>query len=114
MLSIPTMVNTVRISGNVMYPNTVTYDSRLKVKDFIDMAGGYGLDAKKNAVYIVYMNGTVARAKRGGRDVVEPGCEIVVPGKRKNSQSLEKILSIATTSSSIATMIATIGNIILR
>lgn len=97
-----------------MYPNTVTYDSRMKVKDYIDMAGGYGLDAKKNSVYIVYMNGTVARAKRGGRDVVEPGCEIVVPAKRSNPQALEKILSIATTSSSIATMIATIGNIILR
>lgn len=111
-LHIPTMVNTVRITGNVMYPNVVTYNSQMTVRDFITMAGGYGFQAKKNKAYIIYMNGTVARAKRGSKEVVQPGCEIIVPEKRKSQQSLENIMSVATTSASLATMIATIGNIV--
>ena len=111
-LQIPEYNNTVRISGNVMYPNTVVYDSSLRVKDFVEMAGGYGFRSKKNKAYVIYMNGTVAKAGRNMKAVVQPGCEIVVPAKGRNPEALQNILSIATTSASLATMIATIGNII--
>lgn len=111
-LQIPEYNNTVRISGNVMYPNTVVYDSSLRVKDFVEMAGGYGFRSKKNMAYVIYMNGTVAKAGRNMKAVVQPGCEIVVPAKGRNPEALQSILSIATTSASLATMIATIGNII--
>lgn len=111
-LLIPEYLNTVSISGNVLYPNTVTFNSDLTVKDYINMAGGYGFKAKKNRAYIVYINGTVARVKKLSRNSIEPGCEIVVPEKRIRENQLQNILSLATTSSSIATMIATIGNII--
>ncbi|MDE5706800.1 MAG: SLBB domain-containing protein [Alistipes sp.] len=110
-LHIPTMVNTVRITGNVMYPNVVTYDPDKKVGDFIKMAGGYGFRAKKGKAYIVYMNGTVARAKRNSKEVVQPGCEIIVPERRKSRSTLAEIMGIATTSASLATMIATIGTL---
>jgi hypothetical protein len=76
------------------------------------MAGGYGFKAKRNRAYIVYINGTVARVKKFSRNLVEPGCEIVVPERRIRENQLQNILSVATTSSSIATMIATIGNIL--
>lgn len=111
-LHIPLMVNTVRVTGNVMYPNVVTYNSQMTVRDFITMAGGYGFQAKKNRAYVIYMNGTVARARRNSSEVVQPGCEIIVPERRKSQQSLEKIMSIATTTASLATMIATIGNLV--
>lgn len=111
MLRIPLMVNTVRITGNVMYPNVVTYSDEMNVNDFVKMAGGYGYRAKKSKAYIIYINGTVARAKRYSKTVVEPGCEIVVPERRKSENVLEKVMGVATTSASLATMIATIGNI---
>lgn len=111
-LQIPEYNNTVRISGNVMYPNTVVYDGDMRVKDFVEMAGGYGFRSKKNKAYVIYMNGTVAKAGRNMKAVVQPGCEIVVPAKGRNPEALQSILSIATTSASLATMIATIGNII--
>ncbi|MDE5955249.1 MAG: SLBB domain-containing protein, partial [Bacteroidales bacterium] len=111
-LHIPLMVNTVRVTGNVMYPNVVTYNSQMTVRDFITMAGGYGFQAKKNRAYVIYMNGTVARARRNSSEVVQPGCEIIVPERRKSQQSLEKIMSIATTTASLATMIATVGNLV--
>ena len=78
-------------------------------------AGGYGYRAKKSKAYIVYMNGTITKARKLSFDVVQPGCEIVIPNKReKNGDGVEKFLSIATTSSSIATMLATVGNIIMN
>ena len=109
---IPQFNNTVRISGNVLYPNTVAYSSGMTVNDFIDMAGGYGFRSKKNKAYVIYMNGTVAKARRFSKGVVQPGCEIVVPKKRDKDTTLQEILSISTTAASLGTMIATIGNII--
>lgn len=111
-LLIPEYLNTVKISGSVLYPNVVSYNSDMTVKDYITQAGGYGFKAKRSRAYIVYINGTVARAKKYSKNVVEPGCEIVVPERRQKENQLQNILSIATTSSSIATMIATIGNLL--
>ena len=111
-LIVPELLNTVKISGTVMYPNTVAYNPSMTVKDYITMAGGYGFKAKRSRAYVIYMNGTVAKAKKAKSAVVQPGCEIVVPGKRQNENSLQQFLSIASTSSSIATMLATVYNII--
>lgn len=109
-LVIPEYNNTVRISGDVMYPNTVTYEDNKSLSHYIEQAGGYGQRAKKSKVYIVYMNGQVKKA--GGRNTIQPGCEIIVPTKEKNSLQLQNILSIATTSASLATMVASIANIL--
>ena len=111
-LFVPQFNNTVKISGIVLYPNTVTYRSNMTVKDCVTQAGGYGPRAKKNKAYVVYMNGTVARAKRFSKTAVQPGCEIVIPKKRDKDGNLQEILGVATTATSLATMIATIGNII--
>ena len=111
-LGIPEYINTVKISGNVMYPNTVTYSSKMTVKDYIENAGGYGYRPKRSKAYVIYLNGTIKRAKRYSANVVEPGCEIVVPQKRDKKDNLANILSIATTSSSVATMMATISSML--
>lgn len=111
-LQVPQYINTVKISGNVMYPNTVTYMDDMTVRDYVKQAGGFGFRAKKNRAYVIYMNGTVARARQHSRGVVEPGCEIVVPNKKVREGQLQEILSVSTTAASLATMVATIGNII--
>jgi protein involved in polysaccharide export with SLBB domain len=110
-LHIPEYNNTVKISGNVMYPNVVVYNSGMTVKDYVNQAGGYGFRPKRSKAYIIYMNGTLARARQASKTVVEPGCEIVIPQKREKKSNLSNILGIATTSSSIATMLATVYNI---
>ncbi|MBR2389921.1 MAG: SLBB domain-containing protein, partial [Mogibacterium sp.] len=111
-LGVPEYINTVKITGNVMYPNTVTYNPDMTVNDYITQAGGYGYRSKKSKAYIIYLNGNVERAKRFSRNVVEPGCEIVVPQKRTKDGQLQEILAISTTAASHGTMIATIGNIL--
>ncbi|MBR2064801.1 MAG: SLBB domain-containing protein [Bacteroidales bacterium] len=112
-LIVPEYMSTVRISGNVLYPNTVSYDSGMTVKDYITMAGGYGFNAKKSRAYVIYVNGTVAKARRFSTTVIQPGCEIVVPEKKKkDGNGLQNLLSISTTAASLGTMIATIGNLV--
>ena len=113
-LIVPQYNNTVKITGNVLYPNTVTYDPDMTVNDYVTMAGGYGYRSKKSKAYIIYMNGTVARARRFSAGVVEPGCEIVIPKKREKKGGLQEVLGVATTASSLATMMATITNLIMN
>ena len=62
-LVVPEYVSTVKINGDVMYPNTTVYLKDKRVKYYIAQAGGYGARAKRNKAYIVYMNGRVARVK---------------------------------------------------
>lgn len=108
---VPEYNGTVKISGDVLFPNSVTYEKGKSVAYYINQAGGFGNRAKKSNTYIIYMNGTVARVGHGVK--VKPGCEIVVPSKQKSDgRSLAQWLSIGTTSASIATMIATIVNLI--
>ena len=110
-LVVPTYNGTVKISGEVMYPNTVAYTKGKKAGFYIDQAGGWSNKARKNRTFIIYMNGTVQKLRHGVRP--EPGCEIVVPAKpKKNINQLQQTLSIASTAASIATMIATLTNIL--
>ena len=109
---VPEYANTVKISGCVLYPNTVSYNPKMKVSNYISQAGGYGFRAKRRRAYIIYMNGTVSKAHKFSRKAIEPGCEIIVPDRIKNENALNQALSIATTSASLATMFGTIYNII--
>ena len=113
-LIVPEYNNTVRISGDVMYPNTVSYVKGKTLKYYIEQAGDYGQSAKKKRAYIVCMNGQVKKASKYDRNLIEPGCEIIVPTKQESRFKLQNMLSIATTSASLATMIASIANILTK
>lgn len=108
-LEIPTYSNIVRVSGAVQSPNAITYKPNSGYKYYIEEAGGFAYRARKSRAYVVHMNGHITKARKGK---IEPGSEIIVPSKDKESIGLQGILSIATTSASLATMIASIANII--
>ena len=107
-LNIPEYVNTVKINGAVMMPNTVSYRKGEKVSYYLSQAGGYSQHAKKSKKFIIYMNGQVAKVKGSGKDQIEPGCEIIVPNKKQSKANIGNILGYATSFSSLATMAATI------
>ena len=112
-LQVPEYTNTVKISGAVMMPNTVSYSEGEGVKYYLGQAGGYSQHAKKSKKFIIYMNGQVAKVKGSGRNQVEPGCEIVVPNKKKkNGVLLSNILGYATSFASLGTMAASIANLV--
>lgn len=107
---VPRYDATVKINGEVMYPNTVAYRKGKSASWYIDQAGGFTSKGKKSQTYIIYMNGTVAKAGHNAKP--EPGCEIVVPAKPLNKMTLTETLSIATGIGSLAAIIATLASLL--
>lgn len=115
-LYIPQLQSTVKISGAVTYPNSVTYTKGMSVGDCLSQAGGYNDIARKYPI-VIYMNGKVATTKKSfiffkRYPKIEPGCEIVVPTKtqRDRKTSLAEVLSIASSTTSMAAMVTSIIN----
>lgn len=113
-LSVPKLNNTVKVNGAVMMPNTVGYLSGENANYYLDQAGGYALNAKKSKKFVIYMNGQVARIKGRSKDKIEPGCEIIVPSKKNKRVNVGEILGYASSFGSLATMFATISNLIKK
>lgn len=112
-LVVPELSNTVKINGAVMLPNTVAYKDNKSVKYYISQAGGFANNARKSRAFIIYMNGQVAKVKGSGRNMIEPGCEIVVPVKDKNGRmNFQTILGIASSIGSLGLTAASIANIL--
>ena len=110
---VPEYNNTVTISGNVLYPNTVAYKKGKKASYYINQAGGYGNRARKRSTYIVHMNGTVNQVGEGEKPT--PGCQIIVPTKPKQDPAkVTQWLGIGSTTAAIATTIATVANLIKK
>lgn len=110
-ISVPKYNSTVKISGAVLYPNTVAYAPGKPWSYYISNAGGVTQNAKKNKTFMVHMNGAVAAKGKQGFSV-QPGTEIIVPDKekREQGQSLAAIMGIATSTASLAAMVTTIIN----
>ena len=111
-LIVPPYTSTVKISGEVMYPNTVSFQEGKSVSYYINQAGGYGSKAKKRKTYIIYMNGDVSKVTCSTK--VMPGCEIVVPQKAISRMTTAETITVGTGIASIATMIATLANILKK
>ena len=106
-LIVPEFEGTVKISGDVMFANTVAYTGGKNFKWYVKQAGGFGQRAKKSKAYVIYPNGTMAMAKRSTE--ISPGCEIVVPSKpKKESVTAAQWVSIG---SGVAGVISSIAMI---
>lgn len=111
-ISVPEYNNTVKIDGAVMMPNTVSFKEGEGVKYYINQAGGYGQNAKKSKKFIIYMNGQIAQVKGSGKKQMEPGCEIIVPSKRKKQFNIGNVVGLTSSIASLATMTAAITALI--
>lgn len=109
-LTIPSYVGTVKISGGVLHPNTVTFQKGMGLNGYVKQAGGYGRLAMKSKAYVVYMNGKVATGRRAK---IEPGCEVIVPEKPdREPLSTQAAISLSTTiASTLATLTLLIVNV---
>ncbi|MBQ9176801.1 MAG: SLBB domain-containing protein, partial [Bacteroidaceae bacterium] len=112
-LVVPQYVNTVQISGDVLYPITVNYKKGESLDYYIKSAGGYGENARKKNVYILYAKGSGQQLGRHSSKDLQPGSRIVVPSKNaKNKMTVAEYSAMGTSAASIATMMVTIANIL--
>lgn len=112
LLIVPQYSNTVKVSGDVMYANTVAYKKGKNLKYYLNQAGGYNMNAGKKNVYVVYMNGMVSKPRKTSRSAVEPGCEIVVPTKEeRRKMSPNEVLGLSSSAASLATVVLALINV---
>lgn len=110
-LIIPEFNNTIKINGAVMHSNTVLYKKGEPIKYYIEQAGGYSDLAEKKRAYIVYMNGMTAKVKGSSKDLIKPGCEIIVPTKeQREKMTLGQTIAIGSSVTSMASVIALLIN----
>lgn len=107
-IEVPQMNNTVKISGGVLFPNTVAFNDKEDWTYYISQAGGYTKQARAGKTYAVYMNGQVAK-----RDKIkaEPGMEIIVPERSESENtrlSPAEIASLASSATSVAALVTSI------
>lgn len=112
-LYIPQYINTIKISGAVMYPNTVLYEDGKSMKYYINQAGGFSSDARKRKVFVINLNGKASKLKLNSKKAIEPGSEIVVPTKEKKDRSaMAEIMTMASLSASLAAVVASIVRLV--
>ena len=108
---IPQYMTTVSVSGSVRKPNSVVYDPKMKLKDYISEAGGYAERARKSGTFILYPNGHIKELGRNAsaKDIMG-GSKIIVPQKGRSQWNLGTTLSTVTTSVSMLAVIASLIN----
>lgn len=104
-INVPQINNTVKINGEVLHPNTVTFRQGKGYKYYIDQAGSYTKQARKRRAYVVYANGQVSRASHAK---ILPGCEIIVPSKPERTEMMQNASLWISMSSTLATVAAVI------
>jgi hypothetical protein len=110
-LFIPEYIQTVKVSGSVQNPFSLTYEKGVSFKAYIERSGGFDAKALRRKAYIKYANGATA-SKKGfiikKYPKVLPGSEIIVPEKPEKEGGNTNWLAIASTFSSIAVAVAAI------
>ena len=109
-LFIPEYSGMVKVSGDVFYPNVLTFEEGKSAKYYVNEAGGYGNRAKKSKTFIVYQNGNVGVVAQGAKP--EPGCEIIVPSKKRRQPfNWSAVAGIGSSLTSIAALILAISRL---
>lgn len=108
---VPRLDNTIEVTGAVQQSSAVTYSKSLTTTEAINRAGGFGENAKKNSVYVVYQNGNVASTKSflffNNYPKLKPGAKIIVPEKTiiKNKTTVSEIVGYTTSLVSVFAII---------
>lgn len=97
-IDIPRQPQTVKVTGEVLYPNSVKYNEGKSFKDFISEAGGFTANSARKRAYVLYSNGSVKRARTflfiRYFPKVERGAEIIVPRNIKNANSAQQVFQL--------------------
>ncbi|TDQ09903.1 SLBB domain-containing protein [Pedobacter metabolipauper] len=109
-IRVPKELQTVRVTGEVLKPNSIVYLKGKSFRNYIDGAGGFSYNAYKKGANIVYSNGSVAAAKKflffNNYPQVKPGAEIFVPKRaEREGMTTQAIVGITTGIASLAAIV---------
>ncbi len=75
-LKVPKRDGLVLVSGEVLFPNAIAFDTGLDLDDYIDRAGGYTQNADNSRIVIAHSDGSFQQG--GDSDTVRAGDEVLV------------------------------------
>jgi protein involved in polysaccharide export with SLBB domain len=112
-IRIPRQLQTVKVTGEVLNPNSIVYSSGKSFKQYINGAGGFTTSALKGGAYIKYANGSVEAASRflffNNYPKVKPGAEILVPKRAERERlTAQSWIGIGTAFASLAAIVVSI------
>lgn len=110
LISIPKKLETVRIQGEVLYPNTLRFEQGSTLKKYVSAAGGFSSRAKVGKSYVVYANGSAKRTRNflffRKFPRLKPGADIIIPQKpERKKMSVQEVLGITSSLATIALII---------
>ncbi|MNK10363.1 Polysialic acid transport protein KpsD precursor [compost metagenome] len=89
-IRVPKQLQTVKVTGEVLNPNSIVYVPGKSFKQYINGAGGFTNSALKKGAYIKYANGSAEAAKKflffNNYPKVKPGAEILIPVKAERER----------------------------
>jgi len=90
-IRIPRQLQTVKVTGEVLNPNSIVYSSGKGFKQYLNGAGGFTSQALKSGAFIKYANGSVEASKSfllffRNYPRVKPGAEILVPKRAERER----------------------------
>ncbi|WP_316763127.1 SLBB domain-containing protein [Pedobacter aquatilis] len=110
-IKVPKQLQTVRVSGEVLNPNSIVFRTGKSFKSYVNGAGGFTANALKGRAYVKYANGSVEGARNflffNNYPRIKPGAEILVP-KRVERERITAAAWIG-----IGTGLASLGAIIV-
>ncbi len=115
-LTIPSVLQTVKVSGEVLNPSSTVFERTYNVKQYINQSGGFALNAKKGKTYVLQANGS-SNATKGflffrNYPKVTPGSEIIIPKKPERAgMTPQAWIGIGSALASLSLSIVSIVNI---
>ncbi len=105
-IKIPKKLETVQVSGDVLYPSKIIFDPRFSAKHYIFSAGGFSQNAVKKRTYVIYANGSVKSTRNfifwNSYPKIKTGAQIIVPDHGPRSPL--SVLEVSALASSVATL----------
>lgn len=114
-LEIPVRSNIVKVSGEVMYPVSMSYEKDKNLNYYLSRAGGLSGNASRSRIYGIHQNGSVVKLSSNSVRDIQPGTEIVVPQKKtRKRMTTGEIVGIASGVASLGAIIVSLLNVIKK
>jgi protein involved in polysaccharide export with SLBB domain len=113
-IRVPRVAQTVKVSGEILYPVRIAYSKNRKLKKYINGAGGFTQRALRGKTYVVYANGSAEGTSKilffNKYPKLKAGAEIIVPVKEERRRmSAGEIAAITSSFATIILLIYTIS-----
>lgn len=112
LISVPSTKQTVKVSGEILYPVRIPYIKMKGFRSYIRGSGGYTQRALKKRSYVVYANGSAKATKNYVvfkiYPKVLPGSEIIVPAREERKKiSAVEVVSMSASITTLVVLITT-------